>query len=578
MVVAAEVEFGVKQFTRCRVTRTFILNEFEFMQANSEKPNTAEPLLRSTWRRAQRSNLFRAMLWFLICVSLLLTLSLLVDRYFECSPGVRIGLLLAACVIALVGVGMWWRGRQAYRSEQVALRLETAHPKLDSGLISLVQFRKPGKTPIPRMVVTFLERQLQRDLVGVGPKDVISFQHLRPLFVTAVVLVVLFAGTLFVYRADAATWASRFLNPYSSVAYTRLTEIELAQSNVDLVAGESATLAAVASGQVPTEGQLEMRRARKRWNAQPLTSDNGRFSHAIVGLRHAIEYRFRIGDSISPVHSVRVHHPPRVEQAVIEVQCPQYQSYPNRQIESLNAQVYEGATLSWELALDKPAKWIDLVWENDGSSVHMKLDEEGRLATATQTITASSSYHLIYHWKLGDREITTSGAKRFVTVIADMPPSVDLVYPLRNLKSQIAREIEIEARASDDHGLSDVQLLYHINDGPERVHDLASVEGDKSFHQRFRLSTTELFPDARLGDIVSYVIRVVDTRELGPEKTQQEHRSRSRRLQFVTASEYAAYVDEMREGLMSELMPLYREANESSASLRRIVLHPERKR
>ena len=56
-----------------------------------------------------------------------------------------------------------------------------------------------------------------------------------------------------------------------------------------------------------------------------------------------------------------------------------------------------------------------------------------------------------------------------IDVLTDQPPTVSIAKPGRDTKASPIEEVFVEARAEDDFGVSDLELVYSVNGGAEKI-------------------------------------------------------------------------------------------------------------
>src|SRR5262249_42484922 len=106
-------------------------------------------------------------------------------------------------------------------------------------------------------------------------------------------------------------------------------------------------------------------------------------------------------------------------------------------------------------------------------------------------------------------EQVTASPQYTIDLLDDHPPAVSITKPSRDTSATPVEEVFIEARATDDFGVRQMQLLYSVNGGPEktvRLFDGQKPLTEVSAGHTLYLEEMDLTP----GDVVSYYARAID--------------------------------------------------------------------
>lgn len=134
--------------------------------------------------------------------------------------------------------------------------------------------------------------------------------------------------------------------------------------------------------------------------------------------------------------------------------------------------------------------------------------------TASLDLSDSGVYRVWLQPFLG-RPLREDRAHQIV-VDNDQPPEVDLVGPADRLELPTPRSVELAYHARDDFGLSEVALVYRVNDGSEQRILLKSAQGAREVRGTawFEPAGTMLTPGAR----VAYHIEAKDRDDVSGSK------------------------------------------------------------
>jgi hypothetical protein len=188
------------------------------------------------------------------------------------------------------------------------------------------------------------------------------------------------------------------------------------------------------------------------------------------------------------------------------------------------------------------------------------------------TVTASQPYVIAMHWSLEDRTYIDEGPKHYIQIVPDADPQVGLLSPTEDTKATLRKTIPISYGARDDYGLTDSVIVYSVNDGGEMQQELPAITGKREIEETYDWPITQLLPALKLGDIVTFAVEVTDGRPGSPGKT----RSISRRVQFVSDSEYVAYILSRQRKYLGRLRPLYKQQREAVKQLDEVIVKPSK--
>jgi hypothetical protein len=506
--------------------------------------------------------------WVLGALGILIGVDLLIDWLLNLPGWFRL-ILLAANLILLAGVA-WFKFGQFLRRFDIidhALGVERAAPELGGVLISGIQLdqQRAEAGRVSGQLVGAVKRMAQHraqslDWSRVAPRVLIR----SGLCFAAAGIVII--GAIGIWDARFLNvLAVRMLNPASALAYPTDTNIELADGNKIVRAGQPVTLAANTHGAKPETGELYIRFAGLDWETIPLTGHKGAFEHTLSRATDDLDYHFRLGDARSPKHHVTVVRPPRIVDGRVHLRYPAYTNMGGQEVRTFNVKAPEGTDLRWELKLDKPVAAADLRLEG-GDTRGMTVSGDGREASLDLPAAASQPYVIALHWRFEGQIYIDEGPRHYIQIVPDTDPQVGLLSPTEDTKGTLHKTIPIVYWARDDYGLTESAIVYSVNDGGELRRKLPSIAGKYDTEEQYYWPITKLLPTLKLGDIVTFAVEVTDGRPDAPGKT----RSVSRRVQFVSDREYAAYIGARQRKYLGRLRPIYKQQREAVKQLETI--------
>ena len=531
-----------------------------------------ETRLRELWRAYTTRLVTRGTGWLVVILVALIFADLLLDWQLDLAGRWRLLLLLLN--LALLGwVAYRWLIRLLPRFDAVdeALRVERLRPELNGLLVSGVQFQDEAAygPAVSRELMRAVRQQAEARVATLDFRSATHRVVLRAALLSAGLALAALAGFSVPYGGHLAVLAKRMFNPASRLPYPTRTIIEALDGDLTIRSGEPVTLRARATGVVPTQGRLFVRYGLLGWETVAVAATDaarpGEFEHLLPRVNDDLEYYFRAGDGRSSRYRVTVVRPPQVVAGRVRLTYPAYTKMAAQEVDTLNLKVPEGTQLAWRLMFSEKVISANLLLDG-ADPVPLLLADGGRNASVELSARASRAYQIGFRWRLGQRDYNEPGARYYIQVIPDADPQVTLLQPAEDGKATLKKVINLAYSARDDYGLGTAAIVYSVNDGAELRHPLGALENHSQVDKEFTWPVTQLLPGLKTGDILTLAVEVTDNRPDQPGKS----RSLSRRVQFVTESDYLAYVLARQRKTLGQLRPLYLQQKESARELEKL--------
>lgn len=269
------------------------------------------------------------------------------------------------------------------------------------------------------------------------------------------------------------------------------------------------------------------------WRSELLYNNEKTFTN----IDRNTEYYVSNPHAVSDTFRIMVYEEPAVRNMTLRYSYPDYTGLEPEVEHQSNGNIralrYTKVTLEIETnnALEEA-----LMVFSDGDVKTM--ERLGRnLFRETVEITRSGSYYLNLTDFLGNE---SRRIDRSITMLTDKPPEISIVYPGRDTIFTQNMMQRMNVLASDDYGLRNLKLKYHINQNEVQEMMLQeNIAGTLYEHDFiFDLSDTYMLP----GDVVTYWAEVTDN---APEP--QTTQSRSYRLRFPSVEEIFAEIQREEE-------------------------------
>ena len=402
-------------------------------------------------------------------------------------------LVLAAVAVTLVCAA--WPLRRPPTDMQLARFIEERAGGLDDVVVTAAQHAASSAAPASE-----LARQAVRAVEDVGYDRIISAETLRRAAIGAA------AGTLVLVAGSAAFTPTMTRGLGVAAAYllpSRLL-IEVAPGTSKVRAGSPLTITArlrgLEAGLVP---ELIIGNDKAARTVRMTAAGDGTFIVTFERVQESFPYAVAAGPSRSATYAIEVIRPARVARIDLRYRYPEGLGLPPR-VDEDGGDIFgpSGTTVDLTIVTDKPITRGALTLA-DGSQV--ALAGEATSLTASLPIKADGAYRVA----LTDVDgLENPGdTEYFIRMLNDRPPDVRVMRPGGDKQVTPIEEVEIEARAEDDFGVSSLELVFQVPGQKDTVVPF-ETRREVSATGRHLIQLESL--GVRPGDFVSYYARARD--------------------------------------------------------------------
>ncbi len=433
------------------------------------------------------------------------------DRFSPVSI-VLARVLLAVTLLSSVYYLLFRPLRQRVTDEQVALYLEEHEPSLQATLLSAVESNRTGNTAESEALV---KRVIEQALEACARLNAAHKVEMRPLQrnamalggVALVALLAIAVGPAFLRHALSAML--RVANVQAASPY----RIEVTPGSVTVPKGADQTITAALVGFASEDVVLMIRRTPTgEFEPLPLVrNDDGKYEGAVFDVNAPTWYQVVADGVQSQVHTLQVVDVPYVQRLEIEYHFPAYTGLEPQKIEDGgDIAVLRGTEVRLRAfpTMKTAAGRITL---NEKETLELAPQADGSL-TAAFKVERDGSYRVDLQAPSG--ELAAASPQYTIDVLDDQAPSVSFNRPGRDTSVSSIEEVFVEAAAEDDFGVRNLELVYSVNGGPEKVIKLFSgtsrlpevTAGHTFYMEELGVET---------GDSVSYYARAADNDTTG---------------------------------------------------------------
>jgi hypothetical protein len=436
------------------------------------------------------------------------------------APAVITGVRIGAYVV-LIGLIVQYLIRPLLRpasDEHVALYLEEHEPSLDAAVLSAVEHGKltadtPDRSPL--LARRLIENAIERShAVADGNRVDQPAIFKAAMFAGGAALLGLIAlgvGPTFLREG-----ARLLLAPWRSAEEAQPYAIAVLPGNITVAKGGDQEVSATLRGFTAEGVQLAIRRGNATaWEHIPMVAsgDSAHFTLRLFDIAERTEYYVESNGVRSGMFRIDVANLPFVKKIDLEYRYPGYTGMPSETIaDGGDIAAPRGTTVIVHASTTMPVKGGRLIIEGKQPTA-MVLGGDGSL-TAPIQVTANGFYKLELQTENG--EFIPGSLDYTIDVLDDRPPTISFEKPGRDTKVTAVDEVFTQVQATDDYGVSNIDLFYSVNGGPEK--SVALHSGGKRLREVVAGHTFFLEElGLKAGDLVSYYARAKDNGGSGSE-------------------------------------------------------------
>ncbi|MEN3340387.1 MAG: hypothetical protein V7647_4063, partial [Acidobacteriota bacterium] len=372
--------------------------------------------------------------------------------------------------IALAGLTAYLVVRPLMRratDEQVALYLEEHEPSLQAAIISAVEAGRGQAGPahsaslVRRLVQSAVEKCREIDD---GRR--VERQAVRRYGATIVAIAVGAIALFLLGPAYLRHALSALLIVSRDVEAAAPYRIEVTPGNATVPKGADQTITARLSGFEADQASLMVKKKPDAaYERVPLLKgEDGKYEGMLFDLAGPVEYLVEANGVRSSNYTLKVVELPYVQHLELEYHFPPYTGLPPQKIEEGgDIAVLKGTEVRVRAVPTMDAKGGDIVLSDTTRSALSLAPDGGSPAPLTGSfkVDAKGFYRIELDGASGER--LPASPQYTIDALPDRPPTVTIAKPGRDTQASPIEEVFVEARADDDFGVKDLELVYSVN-------------------------------------------------------------------------------------------------------------------
>lgn len=498
-----------------------------------------------------------------------------------------LGLLLVV-MGALPARYLWRLLRRGLSLHDVALDIEGRAPQLRQRLITALQLGapspeqsgEPAGSPAVRRghsvqllaAVTAEAAEVLQSLPSarLAPTSALRQGSLRLGVAVALVTIAGIAG-----GQTAMDSLHRVLHPGQSFQRPQQTLVSIWPSPVVVIRGDDVSIQVRFDGEIPATMRLQRVQAETVSTEEVIlprglaSGDSVRYEFKAV--QHPFSFRVAAGDTRTDPVQVEVLDPPAVSRLQLAFEYPQHSGLPARiEEEGGDIRALAGTRVGFDIAASKALASAHLVISDTLRLPAQVTDDRAEVSWTLTAADAGQQYHI----ELTDVQgVGNRNPIRYaVQVLQDEDPTVAIPVPGQDGDLPENQQVTVEIEAADDFGISLVELVFTINDGPEEHRRLVRDGGARlRLREIWDLSARDLLPEDR----ITYWAQVFDNDVIGGPKSAQSARFVLRFPSLYELFSEASGKQSEKLDALEELATQEAEARETIEQIQRDVLRTE---
>ena len=400
-----------------------------------------------------------------------------------------------------------------------AVLIEKTFPELDSRLITAVQQQPQGhdwdfsflQSELLSEVFSQLRSQRWHRAVAASRLWIAQGAHAAAL-ITCLVLLVPMLRHLKHFGHSAAGAEALSINNTAATGWQVLVE----PGNVELERNTGLLVLARFPGRVPGNVELVAVDQEHQEIRLPLQKslDDPLFGGRIAHVPHDLIYHVEFAGECSEEFRVTTFAYPELLKADANVAYPEYTKLPPHKVEDIRRiTLVEGSHLELVCQFNKPLDAAELIGE-DAASIPLVSDPANNLLkTIDFNLTTPGEQRFKLQLRDAAGRMNRDPTEFHVTVVPNRAPDLKISFPSKDLRVSALQELQVQAQASDDFGLTGLGLIYQTPSGTEETIDFAkSAAATEAVHAEHLLAMEEM--QAKPDDLISYYFYADD---VGPD-------------------------------------------------------------
>lgn len=426
------------------------------------------------------------------------------------------GLILAAYAgfILVAAGGAWLVLRREMDVRRLVKEVESEHPELQAALLTALEV--PGQDGVSR----YLHERVVKDVVRHGiTHDWMGNRRRRELALwksvgmMAVLALMGMQVLCLLPRSQARPSLVEEKALEQAKPVVGPLEVEVRPGDVEIERGTRLVVEARFNGGVPEsvdavltadrEGGAERQRVPMRAGVESTA-----FGGVLTRIDEDGFYKVTFGSGSSKAFKITTYVHPALVQSDAVITPPAYTGQPVKEVKKTQTvTALEGSRIKFRIRVNKPVAQAELYGEDKQSIPLVATRDDPLLLEGVMEPVATQRYRL----HLVDAQERSNKQPPWfkVSILADQPPKVEVVFPKRDLVVSPIQEVPLEAKVWDDLGVQKAGAVFMLGDETREVPlTPGGLEGRKNHELKTMMELETLKAEPR--QLLSYYVWAED--------------------------------------------------------------------
>lgn len=550
---------------------------------------TIEEQLRQAWKQERRfvhvRGLCRCVIWLVLLVflGLLIDWGVLFKTRMPAAVSVLLG-VIALGTIAWVIRREWYRHLRPFNATRVALDVEAKHPELMSSLSSYTQIdtMADNSQTSPELLNAMRDFAVQTAR-KLSFTDIIDFAQIKKLAIYAGAALLIAGAMSIQWSAYLEAMARRITG--QGADYPVRTQLVEINGDITVAQGNPVDLVVKAGGVIPSAAILHVRPRSESggWTEMPMDKlANGfTFRRQLDAPDRDLDYYITMGDYRSDTFGIDVVAAPRIVQALVHLEFPEYLNRPPSTSDQLNQEVPEGSKIRWQLKTDKPVAKLGVIYGD--KRLDAQVAKNG--TDISFVLPADRNFTYTFEWTEGTsgEAFTFEDVQYSVKTIKDNVPRITFEGRPPQGIATVNKTASIAWQAKDDYGLGKVFLVYTLTTPgqsetpkPQRI-QINDPQGRLSAAESYTWSPAKSIPGLKPGIEINYYLETTDLKPQSDKDDERVARSPVKQLAIVSNADYVAWFRRELDTRNDAVRGVFKNELEASKKVKELLPQPKEK-
>ncbi|HVK57606.1 MAG TPA: DUF4175 family protein, partial [Candidatus Kapabacteria bacterium] len=386
----------------------------------------------------------------------------LLDYFLMLVPSIRVGGLIATCV--LVGLGVFKLVKHLKRPthlKEAALDAEATKPEIGCELSTAAEYLSGERKPTQQYESELADALNEHAAEHLEKVKLPYWERMiRPaMIVAALLLIAVFFSVL---ASGGLTAFHRAVMPWKNTSYT---QVKVEPGNVEIPIGRDLEVKSVFAGRIPREARFQWQdEGSAKWQfASIKRNEQGEYTYPLKNVRTPLKYRVSGSDAISTEYSIEPYIPADVKDWNVELNFPAYTQLPKTKQNTPEISALRGTVASIQITPTTKLSRAQFRFK-DGPAVDLHPLENG-FWKADLKIASDTEFTIDLADEKGRPDSNQNVYK--ITAYPDEAPKVEIAEPGQDTTAAATNTVAVKVTAMDDYGINELKLVYHKLGGPE---------------------------------------------------------------------------------------------------------------